>query len=78
MVLDYDKMLTWPLPTGIAASNESSRAARTNHYLATTKMQLADGTPIIPTSDTLDAILDGWDHFGVEVVVCSDSYIKRD
>ena len=78
MVLDNDNMLTWPLPTGVAASNEASRAARTNHYLATTKTHLKDGTPVIPNSETLEAIIDAWDFFGVEVVICSDSYIKRD
>ena len=70
-------MLTWPLPTGVAASVEASRAARMNHYLATTRTSLADGTDVIPTSETLEAILDGWDYFGVEVVICSDSYIVR-
>ena len=71
-------MLTWPLPSGISASDEVSRAARVNHYLASTETLLADGTSVIPTSETLEAILDAWDYFGVEVVICSDSYIVRD
>ena len=71
------KILTWPLPTGVAASIEASRGARMNHYLATTTTLLADGTSVLPTQETLEAILDGWDYFGIEVVICSDSYIER-
>ena len=70
-------MLTWPLPTGVAASNEASRVARMNHYLATTRTSLADGTDVLPTEETLEAILDGWDYFGLGVVICADSYVER-
>ena len=70
-------LLTWPLPTGVAASSEASRGARMNHYLATTTTLLADGTSVLPTQETLEAILDGWDYFGIDVVICSDSYIER-
>ena len=71
------KILTWPLPEGISASGEASRGARMNHYLATTTTLLADGTSVIPTREALEAILDGWDYFGIGVVICSDSYIER-
>ena len=70
-------MLMWPLPTGVAASVEASRAARMNHYLATTRTLLADGTDVLPTVETLEAILDGWDYFGLGVVICADSYVER-
>ena len=70
--------LTWPTPTGIAASNKVSQSARINSYLATTKTVLADGTSVIPNSETLEFILQAWDTFGVEVVISSDSYIVKD
>jgi len=70
--------LTWPLPTGIAASNEVTQTARFNHYLATTETSLADGTSVIPNSETLDLILQAWDTFGLEVVISADSYIVKD
>ena len=69
--------LTWPTPTGIAANNEVSQAARSNHYLATTKTLLANGVSVIPNSETLALILQAWDDFGLEVVISSDSYIIR-
>jgi|TARA_B100001094_G_scaffold40418_1_gene35096 hypothetical protein len=70
--------LTWPLPTGIAASNEVTHAARANHYLATTNTTLANGVSVVPNSETLKIILQGWDDFGVEVVISSDSFIIKD
>lgn len=70
--------ITWPLPTGIAASNEVTRAARVNHYLSTTKTLLADGTSVIPNSEALDMILQAWDMFGLEVVISENSYIVKD
>ena len=70
--------LTWPLPTGIAMSNEVNRAARANHYLATTKTTLANGVSVIPNSETLDMILQAWDMFGIEVVISENSYIVKD
>ena len=76
-VVDDSGILVWPLPKGIAASCEVSRVARMNHYLDTTRTLLADGTDVLPTQETLEAILDGWDYFGIEVVICSDSYIER-
>ena len=48
-----------------------------NHYLATTRVLLADGTDVLPTQETLEAILAGWDYFGIEVVISSDSYVVR-
>jgi len=68
-------LLTWPAPTGIAASQDSSQAARINHYLATTKTKLGDNTRVIPNHETLETILMTWDLFGIEVVISSDSYI---
>lgn len=70
--------LTWPLPTGIAASNEVAHAARVNHYLSTTKTKLANGISVVPNSETLDLILQAWDDFGLEVVISSDTYIVKD
>ena len=70
-------MLTWPLPSGLAANDELTREARANYYLATTRTLLGDGTSVLPNSETLNAILDAWDYFGVEVVICSDSYVVR-
>lgn len=70
-------ILTWPLPTGVAASNEFPRVVRMNHYLSETRTLLADGTDVLPTQETLEAILDGWDYFGIEVVISSDSYYER-
>lgn len=78
MNVDHTQILTWPTPTGIAASNEVTQTARINHYLATTKTFLADGTEVIPNSETLKLILQGWDDFGVEVVISSDTYIVKD
>jgi len=75
--LDHSKILTWPLPTGIATSNKVSHATRVNHYLTTTKTKLANGVSIVPNSETLDLILQAWDDFGVEVVISSDSYIVK-
>jgi len=72
------QVLTWPLPTGIAASNEVTRAARVNHYLSTTKTTLANGLNVIPNSETLDMILQAWDMFGIEVVISENSYIVKD
>ena len=69
--------LTWPTPTGIAASNEVSQAARSNHYLATTTTLLANGVSVIPNSETLALILQAWDDFGIEVVISENSYIIR-
>ena len=78
MNVDYTQMLTWPTPTGIAASNKATQTARINNYLATTKTFLADGTEVIPNSETLKLILQGWDDFGVEVIISSDSYTVKD
>lgn len=72
------QVLTWPLPTGIAASNEVTRIARINHYLSTTETTLANGVHVIPNSETLDLILQAWDTFGLEVVISADSYIVKD
>ena len=69
--------LTWPLPTGIAASNEVSQAARINSYLATTTTLLANGVSVIPNSETLELIFQAWDHFGLEVIITEDSYITK-
>ena len=69
--------LTWPLPTGIAASDEVSKAARINSYLKSTKTVLANGVSVVPNSETLDLILQAWDHFGLEVVITEDSYIVK-
>ncbi len=76
--IQTQQALTWPLPTGIAASNNVAQTARFNHYLTTTKTLLADGTPVVPNSETLDLILQAWDTFGLEVVISSDSYIVKD
>jgi len=75
--LDHNKILTWPLPTGIATSNNVSHSARVNHYLATTKTKLANGVSVIPNSETLDLILQAWDDFNSPVVISSDSYIVK-
>lgn len=78
MNADHTQILTWPTPTGVAASNKVTQTARINHYLATTKTVLANGVSVIPTHETLELILQGWDDFGVEVVISSDSYIVKD
>ena len=70
--------LTWPTPKGIAASDEVSKAARINHYLATTKTILANGVSVVPNSETLELILQAWDEFGLEVVISENSYIVKD
>ena len=70
--------LTWPLPTGIAASNEVTHAARANHYLTTTETTLANGVSVVPNSETLNLILQAWDMFGLEVVISENSYIVKD
>ena len=75
--LDHTKILTWPTPTGIAASNKASKAARSNHYLATTQTLLADGTPVIPNIETLELILKAWDDFGMPVIINNDSYVVK-
>ena len=77
MNADHQRILTWPTPTGIAASNEVSQAARSNHYLATTTTLLANGVSVIPNSETLALILQAWDDFGMPVIISSDSYIIR-
>ena len=77
MNADHQRILTWPTPKGIAASDEVSQAARSNHYLATTKTVLANGVSVIPNSETLALIFQAWDDFGLEVVISSDSYIIR-
>ena len=77
MNADHQRILMWPTPKGIAASNEVSQAARANHYLATTTTLLANGVSVIPNSETLALILKAWDDFGIEVVISSDSYIIR-
>lgn len=76
-ILDHTQILTWPTPTGVAASNDVAHSARINYYLATTKTKLANGVSVIPNSETLDMILQAWDDFGVEVVISSDSYIVK-
>jgi hypothetical protein len=76
--LDHTQILTWPLPTGIAASNDVTHAARINHYLTTTKTKLANGVNVVPNSETLDLIFQAWDNFGVEVVISENSYIVKD
>jgi len=75
---DQRLLLTWPAPTGIAASQDASQAARINYYLATTKTKLIDNTPVIPNQETLKAILMTWDLFEIEVVISSGSYIVKD
>ena len=75
--LDHAQILTWPLPTGIAASNDVSHPSRVNHYLSTTKTKLANGVSVVPNSETLDLILQAWDDFGVEVIISEDSYIIK-
>ena len=76
-ILDHAKILTWPTPTGIAASNKASKAARSNHYLATTKTVLANGVSVIPNIETLELILKAWDDFGMPVIINDDSYIIK-
>lgn len=70
-------LLTWPLPTGVAADCELPIVVRMNHYLSETRTLLADGTDVLPTQETLEAILASWDYFGIEVVISSDSYYER-
>jgi len=70
--------LTWPLPTGIAASNKVTQTERVNHYLATIETKLANGVSVVPNSETLELILQAWDHFGLEVIISSDSYLVKD
>ena len=70
--------LTWPTPTGIAASDEVTQAARINHYLATTKTVLANGVSVVPNSETLELILQAWDNFGMPVIISENSYIVKD
>ena len=70
--------LTWPTPTGIAASDEVTQAARINHYLATTKTVLANGVSVVPKSETLELILQAWDKFGLPVIISENSYIVKD
>ena len=77
MNVNHTQILTWPLPTGIAASNKVSHAARVNHYLATTTTLLANGLSVVPNSETLEHILQAWDNFGVEVVISENSYIVK-
>ena len=77
MNADHKRILMWPTPTGIAASDKVSKAARINHYLATTKTILANGVSVIPNSETLELILQAWDNFGMEVIISADSYIIR-
>ena len=77
MNVDHQRILTWPTPTGIAASNEASKAARINSYIATTETLLADGTSVIPTPETINLILQSWDDFDTCVVISADSYIVR-
>jgi len=78
MNVDHTQILCWPLPTGIAASNEVTQEERINHYLATTETLLADGTSVIPDQETLELILQGWDDFGVEVVISANAYIVKE
>ena len=78
MNVNHQQALTWPSPTGISASNKASQAARINHYLATTKTLLGDGTQVIPNNETLTLILQAWDQFGLEVIISSDSYLIKD
>lgn len=78
MNVNHQQALTWPSPTGISASNEASQAARINHYLATTETKLANGVSVVPNSETLELILQAWDHFGLEVIISSDSYLVKD
>lgn len=74
---DEGGILVWPLPIGVAASVEAPRVVRMNHYLSVTRTLLADGTDVLPTVETLEAILDGWDYFSIGVVICADSYVER-
>ena len=74
---NHQRILMWPAPTGIAASNEVSQAERVNHYLATTTTLLANGVNVVPNSETLDMILQAWDMFGLEVVISENSYIVK-
>jgi len=78
MNVNHQQALAWPSPTGISASNKASQAARINHYLATTKTLLGDGTQVIPNNETLALILQAWDQFGLEVIISSDSYLIKD
>lgn len=78
MNVNKTQPLTWPTPKGIAASKEVSRAARINHYLATTTTLLANGLSVVPNSQTLNHILQAWDDFKLEVVISENSYIVKD
>ena len=77
MNADHQRILMWPTPKGIAASNEVSKAARINHYLATTQTILANGVSVVPNSETLELILQAWDNFGMEVIISENSYIIK-
>ena len=77
MQLNHNNILMWPLPTGIAASNDVAHASRVNHYLTTTKTQLANGVSVVPNSETLDLILQAWDNFNSPLVISEDSYIVK-
>lgn len=78
MNADHQRILMWPTPTGIAASNEVSQVARINSYLATTKTVLANGVSVVPNSETLELILQAWDNFGMQVIISENSYIVKD
>lgn len=71
-------IITWKAPSGIAASEESSREERINYYLATTSTTLKDGTHVVPSFETVNMILDCWDMFGLELAISSDSFIKTE
>ena len=77
MNADHQRILLWPTPTGIAASDEVSKAARINSYLATTKTLLANGVSVVPNSETLELIFQAWDNFGMGVVISENSYFVK-
>ena len=76
--LDHTQIIMWPTPTGISASSDVTHATRVNHYLTTSKAQLANGVNVVPNSETLELIFQAWDNFNAPVVISSDSYIVKD
>ena len=72
--MDTNKIATWQLPSGYSANNKNNKISRIEAYRFRLKHYLNDGTRVVPKVTTVSHVLDGYDFFGVEVVVTSDSY----
>ena len=67
-------IITWTLPTGVAADKTARRIARMASYRQLHTTRLANGVRPRPNLKTIGLILDAYDLFGAALTVESGSF----